>query len=216
MRARGALILSWLQKPWVMFLLLIAFGVGLAFDANAATGTIAALALIGGILTLSHGDATARRTRTAEYRARWEHPELLDARVATTEFLTLSDADEEVRWSEWTRWVGEGRKTKTRLQVMTILNFWEEVGSAYNQDLLDQRWFRTDLAWLLEQNWERAGWLIRRFRTEDQNAGFFCEWQIAVESVAEDLRLQAEAGRKRATNAASQGDDLLYVDQGNR
>jgi hypothetical protein len=59
-------------------------------DANVATAVVAGLALLGAVWTLRHADATARRTLTASYNARWDHPDLLEARVTASKFLTLA------------------------------------------------------------------------------------------------------------------------------
>jgi hypothetical protein len=103
--------------------------------------------------------------------------------------------------------------TKSRLQITAILNYWEEVASAYNQNLLDNDWFRTDLAWQLSDNWERAGWFIRVSRREECNAAICGEWQVACEAVASDLKRQRETGQRSASEALARGDDLLKVPQ---
>jgi hypothetical protein len=96
---------------------------------------------------------------------------------------------------------------------MAILNFWEEVASAFNEGLLDGDWFRSNLAWTLEDNWQRASWFIRKYREEDTNASFYCEWQIAVEAVKPSLEKQNAEGKRRAEGAIERKEDLLYVDQ---
>ncbi len=103
--------------------------------------------------------------------------------------------------------------TKKRLQLMAVLNFWEEVSSAFNQDLLDRNWFCTDLAWELQYSWERAEWFIRKYRTEDCNASGYCEWQLALEAVRGDIERQLKVGRLRAERALAQKEDILYIDQ---
>jgi hypothetical protein len=103
--------------------------------------------------------------------------------------------------------------TKRRLQLMAVLNFWEQVSSAYNQDLLDKEWFHTDLAWELQYAWERAEWFIRKYREEDCNASGYCEWQVALETIKASVERQKEDGRRRAEAAMRQGQDLLYVGQ---
>lgn len=167
-------------------------------------------------MTLSSADAIARRGRTAEYRARWDKPDLFATRVAAAAFLTLgadegqARREEEARWEEWCSWAQDRDGTRRRLEVMAVLNFWEEVASAYNRDFLDEPWFRTDLAWQLLHNWERAEWFIRRYRTEAQDADFFCEWQIAIQSLCFDLKRQSDAARRRALTVEP-GKDILYV-----
>jgi hypothetical protein len=212
-----ASLLRRLGEPPVALLLLPALGALIALDPGVATAAAATLALVGGLLTLLHADATARRSRTAEYRARWDHPELVDTRVAASKFLTFTSTDpdvrraeEEARWAEWNTWIAENRETKKRLQVMAVLNFWEEVSSAYNQDLLDKAWFQNDFAWQLMHNWNRAGWFIRCFRTEFEDADFFCDWQIAIEAVRDDLGRQTEDARRRAREVGPY-EDILYV-----
>ncbi len=191
-------------------LALLPFYVGLVFlDANAATATAAGLALIGAVWTLSHADATTRRALTAEYRARWDHPDLLEARVVAAEFLDLTNTDEDTRWQERTTTM----TMEKRVQLMAILNYWEEVASAYNQDFLDSEWFRTDLAWQLEHNWNRAKWFIRKYRVEEVNAAFYSEWQIALESIKADVERQLDQGRRLAEEALARGEDLLEVRQ---
>lgn len=185
----------------------------IVIDASVATAVAAAFALLGAVWTLSQAEATARRTLTAEYRGRWDHSDLLDARIATSDFLSLRGTDADARWHEWEEWLKTGAETKKRLQVMGMLNYWEQVASAYNQGFLDRAWFRTDLAWLLKHNWDRAGWFIRKFRVEYKNAAFFCEWQKAVEVVGPDLERQREEGEERAREALARGDDLLHFAQ---
>jgi hypothetical protein len=182
-------------------------------DATAATAAAAGLALIGAVVTLDHAATTARRTLTADYRARWDHPDLLEARVVTSEFLNLKASDADKRWKEWRGWIRRNTETKKRLQIMAILNYWEEVASAYNQGLLDAAWFRADLAWQLRHNWDRAGWFILKFRAEDCNAAYYSEWQLAVEAVKDDLGMQYLEGQRRAKEALARGDDLLHVRQ---
>lgn len=179
----------------------------IVLDADAATAGAAGLALLGAVWTLHHSDATARRELTTEYRARWDHPDLLEARSLTADFL--ADPDKEGRWQEWMT----NMDTKKRLQITAILNYWEEVASAYNQDLLDNAWFRTDLAWQLNENWKRAGWFIRKSRRAECNAAICGEWQTACKAVADDLKRQREAGRRAAKEAIDRGDDLLKVPQ---
>ena len=116
---------------------------------------------------------------------------------------------QDTRWREW----DTDMDTEKRLQLMAILNFWEEVSSAYNQDLLDKDWFCTDLAWELQYAWERAEWFIRKYRVEDQNASGYCEWQLALEDVRKDVKRQQEVGRLRAERALARDEDVLYVDQ---
>jgi hypothetical protein len=161
------------------------------------------------VWTLSHADATARRTLTAEYRARWDHPDLLEARVVAAEFLDLENTDEDKRWRERMT----AMTMEKRVQLMAILNYWEEVASAYNQGLLDNEWFRTDLAWQLEHNWNRAKWFIRKYRIEEVNAAFYSEWQIAFEAVKADLERQFDQGQCLAEEALASGEDLLHVQQ---
>jgi hypothetical protein len=189
--------------------LTVPFIVLAVLDPEGATAVAAGLALVGAVWTLDHADRLARRARTAEYRARWDHPEFLDTRVAAAEFLSSSEKSGDERWDEWLSTMD----AKHRLQVMAVLNYWEEVASAYNQDLLDGAWFRTDLAWQLEHNWGRAGWFIRKFRVEQTNAAFFSEWQIAEAAVRADLEQQQQAGQALAQAALSRGEDLLDVAQ---
>lgn len=178
-------------------------------DASVATAVIAGLALLGAIWTIRQADASSRRTLTAAYSARWDHPDLLEARVVASNFLRLDGTDEDARWGEWNKELLGAAKS---IQVMAILNFWEEVASAYNEGLLDDVWFRSNLAWTLEDNWDRAAWFIRRYRCEDKNASFYSEWQLAVEAVEDDLAMQSERGRQRAEEAIAREEDLLHVD----
>jgi len=198
-----------LAKLSFILLLVSLFALLIVADAEAATATAAGLALLGAVFTLDHADATARRARTAEYRARWDHPDLLDARIAAAEFLNAPDSEQDRRWEDWLT----DMETKSRLQLMAVLNFWEAVSSAYNQDLLDREWFRTDLAWELIYAWERAEWFIRKYRVEEKNASGYCEWQVALEDVRDDVAQQVAVGEHRADLALSRGEDLLEVDQ---
>jgi hypothetical protein len=179
-------------------------------NAGEATAVIAGLALIGAIWTIRQADASSRRALTAAYSARWDHPELLEARVITSDFLRLDGTEEDARWEEWNKELLGAAKS---IQILAILNFWEEVASAFNEGLLDDVWFRSNLAWTLEDNWDRAAWFIRRYRHEDKNACFYSEWQLAVEAVQDDLAEQGEQGRRRAAEAIARGEDLLRVDQ---
>ncbi len=179
----------------------------IVFDANAATAVAAGIAIVGAAWTLQHSDSTARRELTTKYRARWDHPDFLEARIRTATFL--ADPNKEDRWREWMT----SMDTKSRLQIAAILNYWEEVASAYNQDLLDNDWFRTDLAWQLSENWKRAGWFIRMSRREGCNAAICSEWQIACEAVASDLERQRKAGERSASEAIARKEDLLEVPQ---
>lgn len=178
-------------------------------DPSVATAVAAGLALFGAAVTLSHADATAKRNRTAEYQARWQHPELLDARIAAADFLEDASRGEDERWEEWS----VDMKAKTRLQLMAVLNFWEEVSVAYNQGLLDNDWFGRGFAWDLLYNWERAEWFVRKYRTEDKNALGYREWQLALEAVKPELELQSKVGQMRAEQALAQKEDILYIDQ---
>lgn len=190
--------------------LLLAVYVPLAIClSDVATAVAAGVALVGAAATLEHADATARRARTAEYRARWDHPELLAARIAAAEFLNAQESEQDKRWLEWDTDMG----TEKRLQLMSVLNFWEEVSSAFNQDLLDRDWFCTDLAWELLYSWERAEWFIRKYRIEDKNAAGYCEWQVALEAVRGDVEKQLKEGRLRAEAALANGEDILKVNQ---
>jgi len=191
-------------------LLVLSYAVFAVLDASVATAVIAGLALIGAIWTIRQADASSRRALTAAYSARWDHPELLEARVVTSDFLRLDGTEEDARWEEWNKELLGAAKS---IQVMAILNFWEEVASAFNEGLLDDAWFRSNLAWTLEDNWARAAWFIRRYRREDKNASFYSEWQIAVEAVEDDLAEQSAQGRRRAIEALTRSEDLLYVDQ---
>jgi hypothetical protein len=179
------------------------------FDPNAATAVAAGLALLGAALTLSHADAAARRNRTAEYQARWDHPELLEARIAAGDFLEDASRSEDERWEKWS----VDMATKTRLHLMAVLNFWEEVSGAYNQGLLDNDWFGKDFGWELLYNWERAEWFIRKYRTEDQNALGYSEWQRTLEAVKLGLELKSKVGEIRAKQALAQREDILYINQ---
>jgi len=203
--------------PLLALLALLPLGLALVRGSETVTAVAATLALVGAVLTLSAADAVARRGRTAEYRARWDLPDFLDTRVAAASFLTISAEsceerrdDEDGRWERWDRWGEGGDGIRRRLEVMVVLNFWEEVASAYNHDLLDRSWFRTDLAWQLSHNWERAEWFIRRYRTEAEDADFFCEWQTAIQALCFDLKQQADAAQRRALSVGP-GDDILYV-----
>lgn len=201
-----------LSRPTKLFAAVFAFllFVPLAvFDPGAATALAAGLALFGAALTLTHADATAKRNRTAEYQARWDHPDLLDTRIAAGDFLEDADREEDERWEEWSI----DMETKLRLQLMAVLNFWEEVSGAYNQGLLDNEWFGKDFAWELMYNWERAEWFIRKYRTEDRNALGYSEWQRALEAVKSELDLQTRVGEIRAEQALAQKEDILYIDQ---
>jgi hypothetical protein len=207
---RGGWFRRWSAAALVGAVLLLLLYVPLAIcAAGIATAAAAGLALIGAVVTLDHADVTAKRGRTAEYRARWDHPDLLAARIAAADFLSVPESDQDARWREWKA----GMETKKRLLLMAILNFWEEVSSAYNQDLLDGDWFCTDLAWELQYAWERAEWFIRKYRTEDQNASGYCEWQMALEAVRGDVERQLKVGRLRAERALARNEDVLYVDQ---
>lgn len=209
-RHGGWLLRRWRAAKLVGALLLLSIYAPLVvLDANVATAAAAGLALIGAVLTLDHADATARRARTAEYRARWDHPEFLPARIAAADFLDADDSEQDALWDEW----NTDMESKTRLQLMAVLNFWEQVSSAYNQDFLDNDWFRTDLAWELQYAWERAEWFIRKYRTEDKNALGYCEWQVALESVQGDLNRQSAVGQLRAEAALARNEDILYVGQ---
>lgn len=201
---------------FAMALLVLAIVLG----AEIVTAFAATLALIGAVLTLGHADATARRGRTAEYRARWDHPDLHATRVAAADFLAIPSTEQEAReeaedarWQLWCRWARGSMGTRRRLEVMVILNFWEEVASAYNHRLLDNAWFRTDLAWQMMHNWERAEWFIRRYRTEAEDADFFCEWQIAIQALCFDLKRQSDEAGRRAREVEP-GKDILYVPRG--
>jgi hypothetical protein len=66
---------------------------------------------------------------------------------------------------------------------------------------------------VLVDNWDRAAWFIRRYRHEDMNAGFYREWQIAVEVVRPGLEEQDVEGRRLAEEALERGEDLLDVKQ---
>jgi hypothetical protein len=200
------------KSRYLVVLLLVPYGVLVVLDPNAATAVAAGLALIGAAWTLGHADATARRTRTGEYRARWDHPEFFEARSTASDFFNAHGQEEE-RWKEWKGWIEHGRATSKRLHIIAVLNFWEEVASAYNQNLLDNDWFRTDLAWQLDYNWERVKWFVRKFRCEQENTAFWCEWQVAVKAVKPDLARQEEDGRRRAEAALENGEDLLSVSQ---
>lgn len=102
-------------------------------------------------------------------------------------------------------------QTEDRLQLMAVLNFWEEVSSAYNQDFLDSEWFSTNLGWELLFTWERAEWFLRKYREEDKNAAGYCEWQRALEAVRGDIERQLRDGRKRAERALERKEDILKV-----
>lgn len=198
-----------LAKLSIALLFASSFAVLVVADSEAATASAAGLALLGAVFTLDHADVTARRARTAEYRARWDHPDLLEARIAAAEFLNAPESEHDRRWKAWQT----DMETKTRLQLMAVLNFWEAVSSAYNQDLVDREWFRTDLAWELIYAWERAEWFIRKYRVEEKNASGSCEWQVALEDVQGDVTQQINAGEQRAERALARGEDLLAVDQ---
>jgi hypothetical protein len=92
-------------------------------------------------------------------------------------------------------------------------SFWEEVASAYNQNLLDNEWFKTDFAWQIRQSWERAAWFISRYRRKEDNVNFWSEWQVAVDEVKGDLDRQEEDGKARAAKWKDSEPDLLAVDQ---
>lgn len=209
-RHGGWLLHRWRKAKLVGAVLLLSLYAPLVvLDANVATAVAAGFALIGAILALDHTDATARRARTAEYRARWDHPDLLEARIAAAEVLDTPESEQDARWEEWS----SNMDTKKRLQLIAILNFWEEVSSAFNQDFLDNDWFRSDFAWELQYTWERAEWFIRKYRGEDQNALGYCEWQLALEAVRDDLDRQSGVGRRCAERALERGEDILYVSQ---
>lgn len=95
---------GWLPRRWTpavvvtASLLLGAYGAAVAIDANTATAVAAGLALIGAALTLRHADATARRARTADYGARWDHPDFFASRVAAARFLEADESDYDRRW----------------------------------------------------------------------------------------------------------------------
>lgn len=196
-------------QAWVL-LLATPYAVLVACNAEAATAVAAGLALIGAAWTLKHSETASRRSLTAEYRARWERPELIAARVAVADFIELENADEDSRWREWK----ETMDVEARLRLVAVLNFWEAVGTAYNHDLLDNDWFRDELAWEMQYSWERAGWFIRKFRVEDRNAAGYCEWQRAWEAVRGDLEQQSAEGSQRLEEALARDEDVLYVDQG--
>jgi hypothetical protein len=193
-------------------LLLPIYGGLVVLDANTATAVAAVLALVGAALTLGHTDSTARRSRTAEYRSRWDHPEFFPARVTTGDFLSAAGAEDE-RWDAWNEWVKTATETDKRLHIVVVLNFWEEVASAYNQNLLDNEWFQTDLAWQLKHNWDRSAWFISRYRRQANNVNFWSEWQVAVAAVEADLDRQTRDGEQRATEARDDEPELLNVDQ---
>lgn len=192
--------------------LLPVYGALVVLDATVATAVAAGLALIGAVWTLGQSDATARRTRTVEYRARWDDPGFFEARKTASDFLNAKGKEDQ-RWLEWRSWIKRGAKTSERLHIMAVLNFWEEVASAYNQNLLDNEWFQSDLAWQLTHNWNRSKWFVNKFRTEEENVAFFCEWQVSVKAVTPALEAQAADGRRRAEEALKEGLDLLSVDQ---
>jgi len=201
----------------VVALLAVALlALAIALGTEVVTAFAATLALVGAVLTLGHADATARRGRTAEYRARWDHTDLRARRVAAAEFLTLGepaeghDTAEDARWELWNEWGDDTDGIGRRLDVMAVLNFWEEVASAYNQRLLDNAWFRTDLAWQMMHNWERAEWFIRRYRIEAEDADFFCEWQVAIQSLCAYLARQSYEARHRARTVGPR-EDILYI-----
>ena len=128
-----------------------------------ATAVAAVLAIAGAALTVGHADSVARRQRTADYRARWDHPNFVEARTVASDFLNHVGVDEAAAWAAWQESLTAGTYTKERLQFVAVLNFWEEVASAFNQDFLDNDWFRSDLAYILDDNWQRAAWFIRRY-----------------------------------------------------
>lgn len=193
-------------------LLLPVYGGLVALDAAVATAVAAGFALVGAGWTLVHNDATARRSRTFEYRARWDDPSFFEARETASDFLYVRGSEDD-RWHEWRCWIERGCRTAERLHIMAVLNFWEEVASAYNQNLLDNDWFRTDLAWQLTHNWNRSKWFVRKFRVEQKNAAFWSEWQVAVGAVEADLKAQEAEGQRRAEATIAEGKDLLAVDQ---
>jgi hypothetical protein len=192
--------------------LLPIYGGLVVLNATVATAVAAGLALVGAAWTLGQSDATARRTRTVEYRARWDQPAFFEARQTASDFLNVSGSEDQ-RWLEWRSWVKRGRKTSERLHIMAVLNFWEEVASAYNQNLLDNEWFQSDLAWQLTHNWNRSKWFVNKFRTEEKNVAFFSEWQVSVKAVTPALKAQEADGKRRAEEALRQGRDLLTVEQ---
>lgn len=94
-----------------------------------------------------------------------------------------------------------------------MLSFWEGAASAYNQNLLDNEWFKTDFAWQMRQSWERAAWFISRYRRKEGNVNFWSEWQVAVDEVKDDLDRQEEDGNARAAKWKDSEPDLLTVDK---
>jgi hypothetical protein len=186
---------------------LIGIGVIAFVDASVATALAAVLALGGAAGQLDHNRKTARLTLTYAYQARWHNPEMIQVRLEAAGLLKLDGTDAAARWQVLQTLVQA--RDPVAISVEIVLGFWEDVAGAYNIGLLDEQLFRSGLAYTMLQNWDRASWLIRKFREDD--ATVYADWTAACRKLRADVMEQYAGGHARAVDAVARGQDLLEL-----
>lgn len=138
--------------------------------AQIATAAIACLALLGAVIQIRLARAATRRNLAYEYFKRFNDPTMHRYRVCATEFLNVKGPREAAHWDQWR---SRGLTQTKRLEIVLVLNFFEELAGMYNRKLVDRDVVCEAFYAYSTEEWDKAWWFIERCcrtapRTMDQ------------------------------------------------
>jgi hypothetical protein len=145
--------------------------------AEAITAFIAALAFGGAVYQLRQARRTTLETRAHEYLRRYGEPLLLPylekAHFAIgRDWTALSPSELQVRIETW-----EQLSFRCRIDVLVVLNFWEELAGMYNRELVDQQIIVDYFGDAAIAFWERSMWLAVHLRGPSPGKAIYNEWE---------------------------------------
>ncbi len=152
--------------------------------AQIAIAVVTTGAVIVAIVQIANFRSAAKRSAAFRYFERWSEAGALKFIAQTSAFLTVSDeGQKEDRWREW-----KTKELVERLQILLMINFWEELAGLYNARLVDQKVIRQYLGGICVELWELGEWFFERCQTENPLA--LLEWQAMYRNIKKPLSSQ--------------------------
>ena len=112
---------------------------------------------------------------------RWNSPERTDSRMVMAD-VTDNNFNLEKISRKNAGHVFDGDTHKLRIQILSVLNFYEELAIGIAERSIDNdrsyRFFRS----MADQTWTSLSSWIQRERDLDKNQGYYCEFQKLVEN----------------------------------
>lgn len=143
--------------------------------AELITAGVAICAFCGAVVQLRQTRRTTLETRAHEYLRRYDAPRLLpyiDRAHTVVGSKEPSAQETRFRLRAWER-----LSFRDRLDVLVMLNFWEELAGMYNRDLVDKKIIDEYFGDAALEFWKRSLWLQHHLQEQQAGEAVYNEWQ---------------------------------------